>query len=171
MKLVFILFSTISMALQLGASRPIIPRISVMGKVYCDPCYNNHTHTFLLSGAEVNIDCKFRSVSPTTAEQMSFSVNRTTNRYGVYRLDIRVPSTDGHGHGHGHGVYCAKDAAVLNACRATLVRSTAPSCNAPGLTTTSDQFSVKSKHGNICIYTMFALSFGSSKKDVAICGK
>ncbi|KAD4586564.1 hypothetical protein E3N88_24165 [Mikania micrantha] len=140
------------MALQLGASRPIIPRISVMG-------------------AEVNIDCKFRSVSPTTAEQMSFSVNRTTNGYGVYRLDIRVPSTDGHGHGHGHGVYCAKDAAVLNACRATLVRSTAPSCNAPGLTTTSDQFSVKSKHGNICIYTMFALSFGSSKKDVAICGK
>ncbi|KAI3784619.1 hypothetical protein L1987_43721 [Smallanthus sonchifolius] len=161
---IFLLFSSFSLFLQLEASRPINPHISVMGKVFCDTCANkSYSHTYLLSGAEVRIDCKFNAVSPRTAEQISFSINRTTNRYGVYRLDIRVPSVD--------GVYCDRDAAVLNMCRASLIRSTSASCDVPGLTTTSDQFSLVSKWDNACVYTMFALSFGSSKKDHAICGK
>ncbi|KAD6796084.1 hypothetical protein E3N88_06980 [Mikania micrantha] len=139
---IIFLFSTISMILQLEASRPIIPQISVMG-------------------ADVRIDCKFNAASPRTAEQISFSVNRTTNRYGVYRLDI--PSVD--------GIYCARDAAVLNRCRATLIRSSYPGCNVPGFTTTSDEFSIKAKEANVCIYSMFSLSFRPSKKDPAICGK
>ncbi|GJV29952.1 hypothetical protein Tco_1386400 [Tanacetum coccineum] len=78
---VVILVSVLAMFLQLVASRPIVPHISVMGMVYCDACYNNsfNTHTYFLSGAEVRIDCKFNAVSPRTAEQISFSVNRTTN--------------------------------------------------------------------------------------------
>ncbi|KAL8233924.1 hypothetical protein R6Q59_020024 [Mikania micrantha] len=160
---IIFLFSTISMILQLEASRPIIPQISVMGMVYCDTCSINsfNNHTFFLSGADVRIDCKFNAASPRTAEQISFSVNRTTNRYGVYRLDI--PSVD--------GIYCARDAAVLNRCRATLIRSSYPGCNVPGFTTTSDEFSIKAKEANVCIYSMFSLSFRPSKKDPAICGK
>ncbi|KAK9067384.1 hypothetical protein SSX86_014712 [Deinandra increscens subsp. villosa] len=163
---ILILLSTFSMFLQLGTSRPIIPHISVMGKVYCDPCYNNSFnthHSYLLSGAEVSIDCKFQSATPGTVEQISFSVNRTTNRYGVYSLDVRVPSVD--------GIKCARDGAVFNTCRATLVRSGSSSCNVPGLAATSDRFSLESKRENGCIYSMFDLSFGPSKKDLAICGK
>ncbi|KAK1441137.1 hypothetical protein QVD17_06975 [Tagetes erecta] len=160
---IFILFSTFSMLLQLEASRPIIPHISVIGMVYCDTCSINsfNNHTYLLSGAEVRIDCKFNAAAPRTAEQISFSVNRTTNRYGVYRLDI--PSVD--------GIYCARDAAVLNTCRATLIRSSLPACNVPGFTTTSDEFAIKSDQANVCVYSMFSLSFRPSKKDPAICGK
>ncbi|KAK9053949.1 hypothetical protein SSX86_025024 [Deinandra increscens subsp. villosa] len=159
----FLLFSTISMILQLEASRPIIPHITLMGMVYCDTCsiHSFNNHTFLLSGADVRIDCKFNAASPRTAEQISFSVNRTTNRYGVYRLDI--PSVD--------GIYCARDAAVLNTCRATLIRSSFAGCDVPGFATTSDEFSIKSAKGNVCIYSMFSLSFRPSKKDPAICGK
>ncbi|KAK1432668.1 hypothetical protein QVD17_09566 [Tagetes erecta] len=165
----FLILITSSFAMFLhlqAASRPINPHISVMGKVYCDTCsnksFNTHNHTYLLSGAEVRIDCKFNAVIPKTAEQILFSVNRTTNRYGVYRLNMRVPSVD--------GIYCAKDAAVLNMCRASLISSSSSSCNLPALTT-SDKFSVKSRYDNVCIYRMFDLSFGASNKDVAICGK
>ncbi|XP_076933493.1 uncharacterized protein LOC143599418 [Bidens hawaiensis] len=157
---IFVLFSSFSMFMQLEASRSIVPHISVMGKVYCNTCSN---HTFLLSGAEVSIDCKFDAVSPKTDEQISFSVNRTTNRYGVYRLDMRVPSVD--------GIFCARDAVALNKCRATLIRSTSPSCNMPGLTATTNDFSLESKHDSVCVYNMFALSFGASKKDPSVCGK
>ncbi|KAJ0753430.1 hypothetical protein HanPI659440_Chr09g0335751 [Helianthus annuus] len=165
---ILVLFSSFFMFLQLGASRPITPHISVMGKVYCDTClnksFNTHNHTYLLSGAEVRIDCKFNAVSPRTDEQILFSVNRTTNRYGVYRLDMRVPSVD--------GIFCSgRDAAVLNKCRATLIRSTSASCNIPGLAATTDEFSLTSKRDSVCIYTMYDLSFGSAKKDPVICGK
>ncbi|KAI7740726.1 hypothetical protein M8C21_029445 [Ambrosia artemisiifolia] len=164
---ILILFSSFFMFMQFGASKPIVPHISVMGKVYCDTClnksFNNHSHTYLLSGAEVRIDCKFNEVIPRTDEQISFSVNRTTNRYGVYRLDMRVPSAD--------GILCASDAAVMNKCRATLIRSTSPSCNTPGLAASTDEFSLTSKHDSVCIYSMFGLSFGPAKKDPAICGK
>ncbi|KAI3761881.1 hypothetical protein L1987_52303 [Smallanthus sonchifolius] len=160
---IFFLFSTFSMILQLEASRPIIPQISVMGMVYCDTCSINsfNNQTFLLSGADVRIDCKFNAFSPRTAEHISFSVNRTTNRYGIYRLDI--PTVD--------GIYCARDAAVLNTCMATLIRSSFAACDVPGFTTTSDEFSIKSKQTNVCIYNMFPLSFRPSKKDPTICGK
>ncbi|XP_076955274.1 major pollen allergen Pla l 1-like [Bidens hawaiensis] len=159
---IFILFAAFSMILQLEASRPIISHISVMGMVYCDTCSINsfNNQTYLLSGADVRIDCKFNAASPRTAEQISFSVNRTTNQYGVYRLDI--PSVD--------GIYCAREAAVLNTCRATLIRSGVRACDVPGFTTTSDEFSIKSKQANECIYSMFSLSFRPAKKDPAICG-
>ncbi|KAI3768825.1 hypothetical protein L2E82_19660 [Cichorium intybus] len=160
--IIFILLVTTSMFMELEASKPSIPHISVMGMVYCDACSNNsfNNHSYFLAGAEVRIDCKFNAVSPRTAEQISFSVNRTTNRYGVYRMDI--PSVD--------GIYCAKEAAVMNTCRASLIRSSSPRCNVPGFITTSDEFSLKSQRDNLCIYSMFALSFRPFKKDLTVCG-
>ncbi|OAY52493.1 uncharacterized protein LOC110612996 isoform X2 [Manihot esculenta] len=55
--------------------------ITVMGFVYCDICSNNSfsRHSYFLPGAGVRIDCKFKASSPKTKEQVSFSVNRTTN--------------------------------------------------------------------------------------------
>ncbi|KAI7737247.1 hypothetical protein M8C21_022985 [Ambrosia artemisiifolia] len=165
----FLVFSLIIITLlfisssQATASKHSIPIITVVGVVYCDACHNNSfsTHSYFLPGAEVRIDCKFKAASPRTAEQITFSVNRTTNRNGVYKLDI--PSVD--------GINCAKEAAVVNTCRASLIRSTSAACNVPAVTVTSNEFSVKSREANLCIYTMYPLSFRPSKKDLAICGK
>lgn len=161
--LFFVLITLSISLLQVVASKHSVPSIAVVGVVYCDACNNNSfsKHSYFLPGAEVRIDCKFKAASPRTAEQISFSVNRTTNRYGVYKLDI--PSVD--------GINCAKEAAVLNTCRASLIRSTAPGCNVPAFVTTSNEFSVKSKQANLCIYSLYALSFRPSKIDLAICGK
>lgn len=113
------------------------------------------------TGAEVRVDCRFKAAFPRTAELISFSANRTTNRNGVYKLDI--PSVD--------GINCAKEAEFLNNCRASLIRSTSPACNVPSFITTSNEFSVKSQEANLCVYSMYALSFRPSKKDLAICKK
>ncbi|KAI3699938.1 hypothetical protein L2E82_44548 [Cichorium intybus] len=158
----FFVFSLLLTALTTG-SVPV-PHISVVGVVYCDACSNNSfsMHSYFLPGAEVRIDCKFKAASPRTTEQISFSVNRTTNKHGVYKLEI--PSVD--------GINCAKEEAeVLNTCIASLIRSTSPACNVPASITTSNQFSVKSKQANLCIYSLYALSFRPSKKDLTICGK
>ncbi|KAL4568166.1 hypothetical protein LXL04_023772 [Taraxacum kok-saghyz] len=156
----FILFS--SLLVTLSTSSVPVPHITVVGVVYCDACSkNSSTHSYFLPGAEVRIDCKFKAASPRTSEQISFSVNRTTNRHGVYKLEI--PSVD--------GINCAKEEAqVLNTCRASLIRSISPACNVPASITTSSQFSVKSKQANLCIYSLYALSFRPSKKDLEVCG-
>ncbi|CAH1412841.1 unnamed protein product [Lactuca virosa] len=157
----FVVFSFVEVAIS--NSKVPVPHITVVGVVYCDACSNNSfsTHSYFLPGAEVRIDCKFKAASPRTTEQISFSVNRTTNKHGVYKLEI--PSVD--------GINCAKEEVqVLNTCRASLIRSTSPACNVPASITTSNQFSVKSKQANLCIYSLYALSFRPSKKDLAICG-
>ncbi|KAG6435084.1 hypothetical protein SASPL_106734 [Salvia splendens] len=112
-------------------------------------------------GVEVRIDCMFNAIAPRTAEQISFSVNRTTNKYGIYRLE--VPSVD--------GVQCARDKAVKSTCRATLLSTSSKACAIPGFQSTSDQISIKSKRANMCIYSLNALSYRPSKRDTALCGK
>ncbi|XP_047983063.1 uncharacterized protein LOC125223811 [Salvia hispanica] len=139
------------------------PQITVMGIVYCDICSNNSfsRHSYFLPGVEVRIDCMFNAIAPRTAEQISFSVNRTTNKYGIYRLE--VPSVD--------GVQCARDKAVKSTCRATLLSTSSKACAIPGFQSTSDQISIKSKRANMCIYSLNALSYRPSKRDTALCGK
>lgn len=162
---VFCFLSTLSFFLQLQAAKPnsINPQITVMGMVYCDICSNNSfsRHSYFLPGVEVRIDCMFKAISPRTTEQISFSVNRTTNKYGIYKLD--VPSVD--------GVQCAKDKAVGSACRASLLSTPSPSCAVPSFRTTSDEISIKSRRANVCIYSLNALSYRPSKRDIALCGK
>ncbi|KAL6533505.1 hypothetical protein OROMI_027617 [Orobanche minor] len=139
-------------------------QITVMGMVYCDICSNNSfsRHSYYLPGVEVRIDCMFKAISPRTTEQISFSVNRTTNNYGIYKLE--VPSVD--------GVQCARDnKAIENSCRASLISSSASSCNVPGFRATSNEISVKSREANFCMYSLNALSYRPSKRDLALCGK
>ncbi|KAL8196362.1 hypothetical protein R6Q57_024657 [Mikania cordata] len=152
----------ISHSLSSSSSKHSIPIITVVGVVYCDACHNNSfsTHSYFLPGAVVRIDCKFKAASARSAEEIMFSVNRTTNRNGVYKLDI--PSVD--------GINCAKEAAVVNTCRATLIKSTSPACDVPAFSTTCNEFSVKSTQANLCIYTMYALSFRPFNKDNQLCG-
>ncbi|CAA0824616.1 Pollen Ole e 1 allergen and extensin family protein [Striga hermonthica] len=134
-----------------------------MGMVYCDICSNNSfsKHSYFMSGVEVRIECMFKAISPRTTEQISFSVNRTTNRYGIYKLE--VPSVD--------GVQCARDKYFGNSCRASLISTSSSSCNVPGFQTTSDEISVKSRQANFCVYSLNALSYRPSKRDIELCGK
>ncbi|KAI3457808.1 hypothetical protein Pfo_014471 [Paulownia fortunei] len=161
---VFSFLLTLSFFLQVEAAKSLSnPQITVMGMVYCDICSNNSfsRHSYFLPGVEVRIDCMFRAISPRTTEQISFSVNRTTNKYGIYKLE--VPSVD--------GVQCARDKAVGSSCRASLMSSSSSSCNIPGFRTTSDEISIKSKQANLCIYSLNALSYRPSKREIALCGK
>lgn len=113
-----------------------------------------------LPGAEVQIDCKFKTLYPRTREQISFSVNRTTNRKGIYKLDI--PSVD--------GIACA-DAAIASSCQASLLSSSSSSCNVPGYRSTTNQIAIKSKQANICFYSLNPLTFRPSRRDITLCGK
>ncbi|XP_022773632.1 uncharacterized protein LOC111315882 isoform X2 [Durio zibethinus] len=134
-------------------------QITVMGLVYCDICSNNSfsRHSYFLP--EVQIDCNFRAFVPKTREQISFSVNRTTDKHGVYMLEI--PSVD--------GIECA-EAAIASSCQASLVGSSSTSCNIPGYRSTTDQIAIKSRHPNLCIYGLTALNFRPAKRDATLCG-
>ncbi|CAN4079074.1 unnamed protein product [Withania somnifera] len=146
-----------------AAAKEANSHITVMGMVYCDICSNNSfsRHSYFMPGVEVRIDCTFKAMSTRTAELVSVSVNRTTNRYGVYRLEI--PSVD--------GIECAVEKAVGNSCRASLIGSSSSSCNIPGSTrTTTDEVTIRSKKANMCIYSLTALNFRPSKRNVALCG-
>lgn len=155
------LFFIHSLPSQVEPARPN-SHITVMGMVYCDICFNNtfSRHSYFLPGAEVKIDCKFEAVSPKTTEKISFSVKRTTNRYGVYKLEI--PAVD--------GIECARDSAIVSFCEASLMGSSSDSCNVPGYRTTTDQIAFKSKQANLCIYSLNALNYRPSKKDKSLCG-
>ncbi|KAK4603211.1 hypothetical protein RGQ29_011959 [Quercus rubra] len=137
-------------------------QIIVMGFVYCDICSNNSftRHSYFLPGAEVKIDCMFKAISRKTIEEISISVNRTTDKFGIYRLQI--PSVD--------GIKCAEDSAVVSSCQASLMWSTSSSCNIPGYKTTSDEIAIKSRQANLCIYSLNAMNFRPPKREVTLCG-
>ncbi|KAI4348342.1 hypothetical protein L6164_009077 [Bauhinia variegata] len=145
--------------------KPRLPnsQITVMGFVYCDICSNNSfsKHSYYLPGAEVRIDCLFKAISEKTKEQVSLSVNRTTNKHGIYKLDI--PSVD--------GVKCAEDPEVVSSCEASLIGSSSSSCNVPGYRSTSNAITIKARRANLCIYSLYPLNYRPSKKDITLCGK
>lgn len=139
-----------------------VTRITVVGAVYCDTCLSNSVskHSYFLPGVDVHLQCKFRAVAPKMAEQMAFSVNRTTDKYGVYRLEI--PSVD--------GINCVDGMTMQSFCQASLIGSSSTVCNVPGLRTTSEEISVKSKQDNLCIFSLNALSYRPMKKNESLCG-
>lgn len=123
---------------------------------------NKHyiSNSFFQSGVEVHIQCRFRATSPKTSEQISFSVNRTTDQYGMYRLDI--PSVD--------GVNCVEGSAIVSLCQASLIGSSSSSCNVPFIKSTASEISVKSKQDHLCIYTLSGLSYKPPQKNTTLCG-
>ncbi|XP_022148912.1 sulfated surface glycoprotein 185, partial [Momordica charantia] len=139
-----------------------VTRITVVGAVYCDTCLSNtfSKQSYFLPGVDVHLQCKFRAIAPKMAEQMSFSVNRTTDKYGAYRLEI--PSVD--------GINCVDGMTMQSFCQARLIGSSSEVCNVPGLTTTAEEISVKSKQDNLCIFSLNALSYRPLKKDTSLCG-
>ncbi|KAI3426833.1 uncharacterized protein J3R85_009708 [Psidium guajava] len=151
-----------SLARQAAPSPSPTSRITVVGAVYCDTCHTNSfsKYSFFLPGADVNIQCKFKASTPEAAEQINFSVNRTTDGYGTYRLD--VPSVD--------GVDCVDGPEIASMCRASLIGSSSSACNVPGLQATADEVTVKSKQDNLCIYSMSALSYRPRERNITLCG-
>ncbi|XP_030459698.1 leucine-rich repeat extensin-like protein 3 [Syzygium oleosum] len=137
-------------------------RITVVGAVYCDVCHTNtfSKYSYFLPGADVNIQCKFKASAPKTTEQINFWVNRTTDRYGTYRLD--VPSVD--------GVDCVDGQEIASMCQVSLIGSSSSACNVPGLRATTNEVTVKSKQDNLCIYSMNALSYQPHERNVTLCG-
>lgn len=137
-------------------------RITVVGAVYCDVCHISSfsKYSYFLPGVDVNIQCKFKASTRETAEQIDFSVNRTTNRYGTYMLD--VPSVD--------GVDCVDGQAIASMCQVSLMGSSSSACSVPGLRTTADEVTVKSKQDNLCIYSMNALTYRPAERNVTLCG-
>ncbi|KAL2560035.1 proline-rich protein 4-like [Forsythia ovata] len=137
--------------------------ITIIGSVYCDVCFDNTfaKYSYFLPGVDVHVQCKFKASSPGTTEQIAFSVNRTTNKYGMYKLDI--PSVD--------GVDCAEDPSIQTFCHANLIGSTISACNVPGLKSMSSEITVKSRQNNLCVYTLGALSYTPRTRNVTLCGK
>lgn len=113
-----------------------------------------------LSGVDVHIQCTFKVISPKTTEQIAFSVNRTTDKYGVYKLEI--PHVD--------GVDCVDGTAMESKCQASLIGSSSSTCNVPGLNMATNEISVKSKQDSLCIYSLKALSYKPFKRNVSLCG-
>ncbi|KAI3452560.1 hypothetical protein Pfo_009224 [Paulownia fortunei] len=136
--------------------------ITILGSVYCDVCYYNtfSKHSYFLPGVDVHVQCKLKASSPRTTEQISFAVNRTTDRYGMYKLDI--PSVD--------GVDCTEDPTIQSFCQASLIGSTVSACNVPSTRSTSTEVTVKSKQNNACTYTLGALSYKPPRRNVTLCG-
>ncbi|CAJ2668783.1 uncharacterized protein LOC123890791 isoform X2 [Trifolium pratense] len=125
--------------------------ISVVGFVYCDTCSTGtfSKHSYFLP------DCRFRATSPKTNEQISFSVNRTTDREGAYKLD--VASVD--------GINCESgveddNSQIVSLCEASLIgtSSSSYSCNVPFLKSTRSS-EVSKEENNLCIYSLGALSY------------
>ena len=86
-------------------------------------------------------------------------MNRTTDKHGVYELEI--PTVD--------GVDCVEGLSVTSLCQASLIGTSSSACNIPVLKTTSNVISVKSKQDNLCIYNLNALSFRPLKKNTTLC--
>ncbi|KAG8383316.1 hypothetical protein BUALT_Bualt05G0172000 [Buddleja alternifolia] len=147
--------------------QPTSRMITILGSVYCDVCYHNSfsKHSYFLPGVDVHVQCKLKASSPRTAEQISFSVNRTTDRYGMYKVDI--PSVD--------GVDCTPDPPIQSFCQATLIGSTdsvsASSCNVPSTRSSSTEITLKSKQNNVCSYTLGSLSYKPLIRNFSLCGR
>nr|CAB3453900.1 unnamed protein product [Digitaria exilis] len=139
--------------------------ITVVGSVYCDACSNNtfSKHSFFLKGARVLIKCSFK-VNSSSSEELSLEAERTTDKHGVYKLD--VPPVD--------GFECREGHELRSACRATLVRSSSAACNVPGLggsSSTQQHIALRSCGAatNACFLNLNALNFRPAKRDAALC--
>jgi hypothetical protein len=66
------------------------------------------------------------------------------------------------------GGRCAEGSEVVSVCQANLIGSSTSSCNVPDYKSTSNVV-VKARRTNLCIYSLNALNFRPSKKDITLC--
>ncbi|XP_008804096.2 uncharacterized protein LOC103717468 [Phoenix dactylifera] len=137
-----------------------ISNITVIGAVFCDVCSNNtfSKHSYFIKGAEVLIQCKFRANSMST-EEISIMAERTTDRFGVYKLDI--PPVD--------GLECREGREVKSSCRASLIKSSSSVCGVPGLRRSTEHVAIKSRDADICFFNLNALNFRPANMDTLMC--
>ncbi|KAK4597543.1 hypothetical protein RGQ29_015180 [Quercus rubra] len=160
--ILFVLASLFTHPLSLIAQPTnLVSKITVVGVVYCDICSSNtfSRHSSFLPGADVQIRCKFKTNSPQITEHTTFSVNKTTDKHGVYKVEIA--NID--------GVNCVEGLAATSFCQVTLLGSSSSTCNVPGSKTTSTVMTFKSKEENRCIYNLNTLSYRPSEKNTALC--
>ncbi|KZV44079.1 hypothetical protein F511_10750 [Dorcoceras hygrometricum] len=136
-------------------------QLTILGSCFCDVCHHQtlSKHSNFLQGVDVNIECRFRT---RPRKHVSFSVNTTTDIYGIYKLDI--PSVD--------GIRCSEYPTIQSFCRARLIRKNlVPSqCKSGGTKHTSTEITVRSKQNNVCVYTMAALSYKPPTRNATLCG-
>ncbi|KAG9446368.1 hypothetical protein H6P81_012496 [Aristolochia fimbriata] len=138
-----------------------ISKVTVVGTVYCDTCSNNSfsKHSYFLPGVRVRIQCKFKANS-LQAGKISLSLNKTTDKYGTYKFEIPAFG----------GFECQEGTLIESICRAKVIRSSASSCNTPGLKASTKQMAAISKQAHLCIYSFNALNYRPHKRNHAICG-
>ncbi|GKU96207.1 hypothetical protein SLEP1_g9470 [Rubroshorea leprosula] len=91
---------------------------------------------------------------------MVVSINKNTDKYRVYKLEI--PNVD--------GVDCVEGLVIESICHASLIGSSSSPYNLPALKTSINQMLVKAKQENLCIYSLNVLSYKPSKRNVTLCG-
>lgn len=110
-------------------------------------------------GAEVQIDCKFVANS-TSREAMSITADRTTDRFGVYKLEI--PPVD--------GFECREGREIKSMCRASLSKSSSRRCDVAGFRSSTAHVAVKDRESNVCYFNLNALSYRPARRNVPRCG-
>ncbi|KAK8964907.1 hypothetical protein KSP40_PGU021573 [Platanthera guangdongensis] len=153
---------TISLSLN-AVSNPskLKTNITVIGSVFCDPCSDNtfSKHSYFLQGVDVLIECKF-DVNSKSGDEISVTSERTTDSFGVYKLDI--PPVE--------GFQCKQGLEIKSFCRASLIQSSSSSCSIPGTQSSTAHMAVKSKARDVCILNLNTLNFHPAKRDGILCG-
>ncbi|KAJ8459805.1 hypothetical protein OPV22_032731 [Ensete ventricosum] len=145
---VFALLFTRSLCLE--ADPKPISNVTVMGTVFCDACASSNfsQHSYFLEGVKVRVQCVLR-VNATSAGEMRVAVDRTTDRFGVYNLDI-LPVD---------GFECREGRGVDSFCQASLVESPSSLCDVPGLSSSTE---------HVALCELFALLLSTIWVPVAV---
>ncbi|XP_020592162.1 uncharacterized protein LOC110032756 [Phalaenopsis equestris] len=135
--------------------------ITIIGSVFCDACSENtfSNHSYFMPGVEVLIQCKF-AVNSKSVDEISVTAERTTDNFGVYKLDI--PPVE--------GFQCRQGLEIKSFCRASLIQSSSSSCSIPGTQSSTAHVAIKYKARDICILNLNTLNFHPVKRDNTLCG-
>ncbi|PKU83978.1 uncharacterized protein LOC110098806 isoform X2 [Dendrobium catenatum] len=135
--------------------------ITIIGSVFCDACSENtfSKHSYFLQGVQVLVQCKF-AVNSKSTDEISVTAERTTDSFGVYKLDI--PPVE--------GFQCKRGLEIKSFCRASLIQSSSSSCSIPGTQSSTAHVAMKSKARDICILNLNTLNFHPAKRDNTLCG-
>ncbi|KAJ6832123.1 uncharacterized protein M6B38_286045 [Iris pallida] len=146
-----------SLLLHLKVEAKPTSDVAVIGSVFCDSCSENaySKRSYFLKGAKVLIQCKFG--------RTSIAANRTTDRYGVYRLDIPLAGR----------FKCREGRETRSMCRAVLTDSASSHCSLAGLRRSASHAAVRvprTPGSRLCVLNMNAVSSRPRTRDAGYCG-